>query len=161
MFSPSQKWFPFEFIEFACTLGFVGKPYATMIVRKLLGCGLCLEKVCESLEVTSRPTTSDWAPNSCGRLTENNMSLRGVRVSFVVWYVSNVFIIFDWSILVLWCCHMFSLSYYIIFMHFVGLTYWQDAQCQFPVFVLILLQKVTSENILGIGQKFTTIFLLK
>ena len=56
------------------------------------------------------------------------------------------------------CCHMFLLSYYIIFMHFVGLTYWQDAQCQFPVFVLILLQKVTSGNILGIGRKFTMIF---
>ena len=53
----------------------------------------------------------------------------------VLWYVSNVSIIFDWSMLVLWCCHMFLLSYYIIFMHFVGLTYRQDAQCQFPVFV--------------------------
>ena len=60
--------------------------------------------------------------------------------------------------LVLWCCHMFLLSYYIIFMHFVRLTYWQDAQCQFPVFLLILLQKVTFENILGIGRKFTMIF---
>ena len=63
--------------------------------------------------------------------------------------------------LVLWCCHMFLLSYYIIFMYFVGLTYWQDAQCQFPVFVLILLQKVTSGNILVIGRKFTMIFYCK
>ena len=53
---------------------------------------------------------------------------------------------------------MFLLSYYIIFMHFVGLTYWQDAQCQFPVYVQILLQKVTSGNILGIGRKFMGIF---
>ena len=74
------------------------------------------------------------------------------------WYVSNVCIIFDWSMLVLWCCHMFLISYYIILRNFIELTYWQDAQCQFPVFALFFLQKVTSGNILGIGWKFTGIF---
>ena len=56
--------------------------------------------------------------------------------------------------------HVFTVIYiiYMIFMHFGGLTYWQDVQCQFPVFVVFLLQKVTSENILGIGQKFMGIF---
>ena len=53
---------------------------------------------------------------------------------------------------------LYYLNYYIILRHFIELTYWQDAQCQFPVFVMFLLQKVTSENILGIGRKFTGIF---
>ena len=61
--------------------------------------------------------------------------------------------------LVLLCCHMFLLSYYIIFRYFIGLIYWQDAQCQFPFFVLFLLQKVISRNILGIGWKFTMVFI--
>ena len=62
--------------------------------------------------------------------------------STAAWYVSNVSIIFYWSMLVLLCCHMFLLSYYIIFMHFVGLTCWQDAKCQFPIFVGFLFQKI-------------------
>ena len=60
--------------------------------------------------------------------------------------------------LVLYQCHMFFLSYYIILRHFIGLTYWKYAQCHFSVFVLFLLQKVTSGNILGFGRKFMTIF---
>ena len=72
--------------------------------------------------------------------------------------MSNVSIIFYCSMLILYQCHMFLLSYYIILRHFIGLTYWQDAQCQFPDFVLFLLRKVTSGNILGITRKFTTIF---
>ena len=81
------------------------------------------------------------------------------QLTWTCWYVSNVSIIFEWSMLILWCCHMFLLSYHIIFMHFFGLTYWQDAQCQFPVFTVFVFQKFTSENILGIGRKFTGIIL--
>ena len=49
---------------------------------------------------------------------------------------------FEWYMLILWCCHMFLLSYHIIFMHFVGLTYRQDAQCQFPVSACFVFKKV-------------------
>ena len=44
--------------------------------------------------------------------------------------------------------HVFTIIY-IIFKHFVGLTYWQDAQCQFPVFTVFysenLLMEISSE----------------
>ena len=46
-------------------------------------------------------------------------------------------------------------------MHFVGLTYWQDAQCQFPVFAVFVFQKITFGNIFGIGRKFTANFYAK
>ena len=52
--------------------------------------------------------------------------------------------------------HVFTVIY-IIFMYFVGLTYCQDAQCQFPVFDVLLFQKFTSENIRGFGPNFTEI----
>ena len=55
--------------------------------------------------------------------------------------------------------HVFTINY-IIFMHFVGLTYWQDVQCQFPVFAVFLFQKFTSGNILGSRWKFTGNFYL-
>ena len=64
------------------------------------------------------------------------------------WYVWHVFIIFDYSMLVLYQCHMFLLSYYIIFRH----LYWTNllTRCPvpvpvFPVFLFLdnLLRKNT------------------
>ena len=55
--------------------------------------------------------------------------------------------------------HVFTVIY-IIFMHFIGLTYWQDAKCQFPVCAVFLFQKFTSGNILGTRWKFWRIFYL-
>ena len=52
--------------------------------------------------------------------------------------------------------HIFTVNY-VIFMHFDGLTYIQDAKYQFSVFAVFLFQKFTFENILGIGSKFTGI----
>ena len=56
--------------------------------------------------------------------------------------------------LVLYHCHMFLLSYYIILRNFIGQTIEKMLSASF----LFLLQKVTSGNIIGTGQKFTGIF---
>ena len=74
----------------------------------------------------------------CGNLWYLIKMLKGLDE----WYVSNVSIIFEWSMLVLWYCHMFLISIILFFMHFVGLTYWQDAQCQFPVFAIFFISEI-------------------
>ena len=51
------------------------------------------------------------------------------------WYVPNVSIIFDVPCLFYIKCHMCLLCFNTILAYFIGLTYWQDAQCQF-VFIM-------------------------
>ena len=75
------------------------------------------------------------------------------------WYVSNVYLFFYWSMLILCHCHMFLLSYFIIFRHFIGLTYWQDAQCQFPVFDVFYFRKSISGNISELHQNLRRFFI--
>ena len=48
-----------DVLQVFVTLRFIGQPWVDSIVHKLLGCGISFIKVCECLEVTLRPTTSD------------------------------------------------------------------------------------------------------
>ena len=56
--------------------------------------------------------------------------------------------------------HIFTINY-IIFMHFVGLTYWQDAKCQFPVIAVFVFQKSHNRKYRRIALKIYGEFLCK
>ena len=58
------------------------------------------------------------------------------------------------------CCSMLILyhfahvlyAFYCIYLRFLWLTYYQDAQCQFPIFCCFLFLKSYTGNILGIAR---------
>ena len=54
--------------------------------------------------------------------------------------------------------HVFTINY-IIFMNFIGLTYWQDAKCQFPVFAIFVFQKSHNKKYRRIALKIYGDFL--
>jgi hypothetical protein len=70
----------------------------------------------------------------------------------VIWYVSNVSIIFDAPCLFLH--HLLSVSlYFVVFLY----IFWNEPinempQCQFPIFCYFVFQKSYTGNILGIGR---------
>ena len=67
------------------------------------------------------------------------------------WYVANVSIIFDAPCLFYTNYLMFYLSFGVLFMHFLELTYWQDATVPVPIFCCFWFQKSCTGNILEIG----------
>ena len=62
------------------------------------------------------------------------------------WLVNDTYqdvcIIFDCSMFVSYHYYMFLPSSLVMLGHFIVLTYWQDAQCQFPVFCYFVFQKI-------------------
>ena len=51
--------------------------------------------------------------------------------------------------LIIYHCYMLLLHLYIILWHFPGLTYWQDAKCQFLFFVVFGFQKSYTGKVRG------------
>ena len=70
----------------------------------------------------------------------------------VTWYVANVSIIFDAPCLFYTNYLMFYLCFGVLFIHFLELTYWQDATVRVPFFCCFWFQKSYIENILRIGR---------
>ena len=89
------------------------------------------------------------------------LRLSSLRLEVMHWYVSNVSIIFYCSMLILYQCHMFLLLYYIIFRHFIGQTYWQDARCQFLFFwcMFCISENPLEENSSELEENLRRIFL--
>ena len=56
--------------------------------------------------------------------------------------MSNVSIIFYCSMLVSYHYYMFLPSSVVILGQFIVLTYWQDGQCQFPIFCCFVFEKI-------------------
>ena len=79
----------------------------------------------------------DWCIDPCYSVVVKISTLWMARR-----YVSSIFIIFYFIMLVSYHYYMFLPSLLVILWHFIVLTYWQDAQCQFPVFCCF----VFSEN---------------
>ena len=63
------------------------------------------------------------------------------------WYVSNVSIIFDCSMLLYYQSWMFYNHFIVILYHFLVLTYWHSAQCQLLFFCLYFtLQNINTKQ---------------
>jgi hypothetical protein len=79
---------PLEFINLLLLVVFLGNPRRARSPRRFRVVDF-LRKVCESLKVTLKPTTSYWAPTSLKRLKEKKASFRSVWGSFVVTHTSS------------------------------------------------------------------------
>jgi hypothetical protein len=79
---------PLEFINLLLLVVFLGNPRRARSPRCFRVVDF-LRKVCESLKVTLKPTTSYWAPTSWKRLKEKKASFRSVWGSFVVTHTSS------------------------------------------------------------------------
>ena len=60
----------------------------------------------------------------------SDLPLSCARCKIGPWYVSNVFIILDCSMLLYYHSWMFYNHFIATLYHFLGLTYWHSAQCQ-------------------------------
>jgi hypothetical protein len=74
------------------------------------------------------------------------------------WYVSNLSIIFDCSMLLY--CHswMFYNHFIATLYHFLGLTYWHSAQCQLLFFACFLHRRKLIPNGVQTQRNFLVIF---
>ena len=75
------------------------------------------------------------------------------------WYVSNVSIIFDCSMLLYYHSWMFYNHFIIILYHFLVLTYWHSAQCQLLFFACFLHRRKSISNGVQMPRNSTMIFM--
>ena len=74
------------------------------------------------------------------------------------WYVSNISIIFDCSMLLYYQPWMFYNHFIVILYHFLVLTYWHSANCQLLFFACFLHRKKSISNGVQTQRNFTKIF---
>ena len=74
------------------------------------------------------------------------------------WYVSNVSIIFDCSMMLYYQSWMFYNHFIAILYHFLVLTYWHSAKCQLMFSACFLHRRKSIRNIVQMQWNFTEIF---
>jgi hypothetical protein len=55
---------PLKFFQRLVAIAFMGDPGCASVTGRFHVVDLCSRKVCEGLDVTLRPTSSDWVPTS-------------------------------------------------------------------------------------------------
>ena len=74
------------------------------------------------------------------------------------WYVSNISIIFDCSMLLYYQSWMFYNHFIVILYHFLVIPYWHSAKCQLLFFPCFLHRRKSLSNQVQMPQNFTEIF---
>ena len=87
-------------------------------------------------------------------ITEWVKRLAGNDFELCMWYVSNVSIIFDCSILLYYQSWMFYNHFIVILYHFLVLTYWHSAKCQLLFFPCFLHHRKSISNGVQMPQNF-------